>query len=552
MSQQEYHRLLVRQMRRFLKPELIEELTPFLESISAYYDDAEKERRLLEHTLDVSSRELEEANRSLLKRHKEIHDSILNALSVGLFAIDLHGNVIFVNASACYTLGRVEHELIGKSIEIFLSNQDIVDIIEYGVGFGRKEGEAEIKDAYGNIIPIRYSAYPLIEENTPSGTVFSFSDISLDQKRQELLDLQQLALESTATMMLIADKDGNIQYANNEYLRFSGYDRDEIIGEPSYFIADDRINDPAVVAECWAKVHNGEVWEGEFLAQIKSGDVYFEELMVTPLIDRGRITHVVAVKKNISERIRAQEELKLARDEAIMAMNQAKEANRAKDTFLSNMSHELRTPLNAIIGFSQILVAKPDTPTGVKPFIEKILISGKNLLALVNTILDFSKIEAGKMDVHKTPFLMNDLIHEAYILVEPMAEKKGLTLITNIDEGIMVYADRQLIKQVIINLLSNAIKFSPEKETIVIHHYREEEKNIFCISDHGHGIPNEKIESLFSPFVQIREHQSEATKGTGLGLSIVKKIIELHEGTIWVESRIEEGSQFYFSLPIAN
>ena len=424
MSQQEYHRLLARQMRRFLKPELIAEVTPFLESISAYYDDAEKERRLLEHTLDVSSKELEEANRSLLQRHKEIHDSILNALSVGLFAIDLHGNVIFVNASACYTLGRSENELIGNSIEIFLSNQDIIDIIEYGVGFGRKEGEAEIKDAYGNIIPIRYTAYPLIKENTPSGTVFSFSDISLDQKRQELLDLQQLALESTATMMLIADKDGNIQYANNEYLRFSGYDKDEIVGEASHFIADDRINDPSVVAECWAKVHNGEVWEGEFLAQIKSGDVYFEELTVTPLIDRGRITHVVAVKKNISERIRAQEELKLARDEAIMAMNQAKEANRAKDTFLSNMSHELRTPLNAIIGFSQILVAKPDTPVSIKPFIEKILISGKNLLALVNTILDFSKIEAGKMEVHKTPFLMNDLIHEANILVEPMAEKK--------------------------------------------------------------------------------------------------------------------------------
>ena len=552
MSQQEYHRLLARQMRRFLKPELIAEVTPFLESISAYYDDAEKERRLLEHTLDVSSRELEEANRSLLQRHKEIHDSILNALSVGLFAIDLQGNVIFVNASACYTLGRTEHELIGNSIEIFLSNQDIADIIEYGVGFGRKEGEAEIKDAYGNVIPIRYTAYPLITENTPSGTVFSFSDISLDQKRQELLDLQQLALESTATMMLIADKDGNIQYANNEYLRFSGYDKDEIVGEASHFIADDRINDPSMVAECWKKVHNGEVWEGELLAQMKSGDVYFEELTVTPLIDRERITHVVAVKKNISERIQAQEELKLARDEAIMAMNQAKEANRAKDTFLSNMSHELRTPLNAIIGFSQILVAKPDTPVSIKPFIEKILISGKNLLALVNTILDFSKIEAGKMEVHKTPFLMNDLIHEANILVEPMAEKKGLKLIAKMDEGVMVHADRQLIKQVIINLLSNAIKFSPEKETIVFHHYREEEKNIFCISDHGYGIPNEKIESLFDPFVQIREHQSEATKGTGLGLSIVKKIIELHEGNIWVESRVGEGSQFYFSLPLAN
>ena len=549
MEPSSYHRLLIRQMRRFIRPELVDELAPFLNSVSDFYNEAEKERRLLENTLDVSSRELEQANKLLQRQHKEMHDSILNALSVGLFAVDLEGNIIFSNESACYLLGRPENEMIDHNIDQFIDDEEISNIIEYGVGFGRREGETSVHDALGSTIPVRYSAYSITNDGLPKGIVFSISDISLDQKREELIDLQQLALESTATMMLIADNEGNIQYANKEFLRHSGYENEDVIGENSQFIIDDEINDPMQVKECWDQVKNGEVWEGEILSRIKSGDVYFEELSVTPLIERGKVTHLVAVKKNISERIRVQEELKLARDDAITAMNQAKEANLAKDTFLSSMSHELRTPLNAIIGFSQILIAKADTPANIKMFIEKIHISGKNLLSLVNTILDFSKIEAGKMDMHIAPFLMKDLISEVEILVEPMADKKHLTLSLDIEEGVLIRADRQLIKQVMVNLLTNAIKFSPESEIITLLYRREEQSDVFGIADHGYGIASDKIETLFNPFVQIREHQSDAMKGTGLGLTIVKKIIELHSGKIWVESVVGEGSCFYFSLP---
>lgn len=249
-----------------------------------------------------------------------------------------------------------------------------------------------------------------------------------------------------------------------------------------------------------------------------------------------------------NEELRAQEELRASRDEAIMAMNQAKEANKAKDAFLSNMSHELRTPLNAIIGFSQILMAKQETPEPIKIFISKINIAGKNLLSLVNTILDFSKIEAGKMEVHKAPLRMNDLVEEIKVLIEPMAMKKNLMFLVRMEEDIEVFADRQLIKQAMLNLITNAIKFSPNGETITLEHHHEEEREIFAICDHGYGIPPDKIATLFDPFVQIREHQSDAIKGTGLGLTIVKKIIELHEGNIWVESVEGEGSCFYYSL----
>lgn len=232
------------------------------------------------------------------------------------------------------------------------------------------------------------------------------------------------------------------------------------------------------------------------------------------------------------------------------ALLMTQEASRAKDVFLSSMSHELRTPLNAIIGFSQILMAKSDTPETVKGVVEKIHISGKNLLTLVNSILDFSKIEAGKMDVLIDPFEMQGLLDEVKILVEPMAAKKQISLLLEVREPLIVMADRQLIKQVLVNLLSNAIKFSPPASKIEFHHTDGNGVHIFSIQDHGTGIPKEKIETLFDPFTQIREHQSESAKGTGLGLAIVKKIVELHHGEIWVESVEGSGSSFFISLPI--
>jgi len=231
------------------------------------------------------------------------------------------------------------------------------------------------------------------------------------------------------------------------------------------------------------------------------------------------------------------------------ALVMAQEASRAKDAFLSSMSHELRTPLNAIIGFSQILMAKSDTPETIKGFIEKIHISGKNLLTLVNTILDFSKIESGKMDVVIAPFDMQSLIDEVKVLVEPMANKNEIKLALDLPKSLNIEADRQLIKQVLVNLLSNAIKFSPQSSAIVLEYTKEDEFHIFSIRDQGVGIPQDQISTLFDPFTQIREHQSESIKGTGLGLAIVKKIIELHHGKIWVESVHGEGSVFYIRLP---
>lgn len=178
------------------------------------------------------------------------------------------------------------------------------------------------------------------------------------------------------------------------------------------------------------------------------------------------------------------------------ALNIAKDANRAKDAFLSSMSHELRTPLNAIIGFSQILLARPDTQEVSKGFVEKIMIAGKSLLSLVNTILDFSKIEAGKMDFNPQLFEIATLIEEVQSITEPLLMKKRLNCRIERENTEVVFADRQLLKQVLINLISNAGKFSPQNGTISVSFVQEGESLRIGIADEGEGFPPDKIDTL--------------------------------------------------------
>jgi len=235
--------------------------------------------------------------------------------------------------------------------------------------------------------------------------------------------------------------------------------------------------------------------------------------------------------------------------ELINALEEARQAALAKDAFFATMSHELRTPLNSIIGFSQILLKRSDSPKEFSTYMEKILISGKHLLDLVNTILDFSKMKAGKMELNRTTFMLSEMLRDVGIMSEPLAAKRHILLTFPHVETESMRGDRKMLQQILINVLSNAIKFSPEDSSITLA-YEAGESHLFTICDQGIGIAPEHIETIFDPFSQIEGSSQNAIKGTGLGLAIVKEMVDAHHGKIWATSTLGAGSCFYISIPL--
>ncbi len=255
---------------------------------------------------------------------------------------------------------------------------------------------------------------------------------------------------------------------------------------------------------------------------------------------------VIGTIEDITER-------KKAEDALLHAKMVAEAANRSKDGFLATMSHELRTPLTSVIGFSDVLLDETFGTLDEKQmrYVAHISDAGKHLLKLINNVLDLSKVEAGKMELQYETLSVSEAITEIQTLISPLARKKSISVDVEFDPQIdTINADRTKFKQIMYNLASNAIKFTPDRGSVKIHARCSDSVALVSVKDTGIGISKEDINKLFHPFKQLNSYLANESAGTGLGLALVKKFVELHEGRIWVESEVGEGSTFTFSIPI--
>jgi len=235
-----------------------------------------------------------------------------------------------------------------------------------------------------------------------------------------------------------------------------------------------------------------------------------------------------------------------------IAKEQADKANNAKSDFLSNMSHEIRTPLNAIVGFSETLKDE-DIPDSARENVDDIIMASNNLLDIVNGILDISKIEANKLEIINKEYDIKSVLDELTALTKARIGDKGLDFRVNIDPSLprVLYGDNIRLKQVILNILTNAVKYT--KEGYVIFTVSSVIKGdicrlIFSVEDSGIGIKEESIPKLFSKFERLDVEKEITIEGTGLGLAITKKLVELMNGTIVVQSVYGKGSKFTISI----
>jgi signal transduction histidine kinase/ActR/RegA family two-component response regulator len=227
-------------------------------------------------------------------------------------------------------------------------------------------------------------------------------------------------------------------------------------------------------------------------------------------------------------------------------------ASRHKSEFLASMSHELRTPLNAVIGFSEVLIDRMFGELNERQdeYVHDIWNSGRHLLELLNEILDLSKVEAGRMVLEPSTFRVEQALEYAVSLVRERAARHGITVRITVDEGVdTIDADELRFKQVLLNLLSNAVKFTPDGGDVRVRATRRPDELVVTVADTGVGIPPEDRDRIFESFQQGGRGVARE-EGTGLGLTLTRRIVELFNGRLWLDSEVGVGSTFGFAVPL--
>jgi len=228
-------------------------------------------------------------------------------------------------------------------------------------------------------------------------------------------------------------------------------------------------------------------------------------------------------------------------------------ASQHKSEFLANMSHELRTPLNAIIGFSEVLLERMFGEINEKQddYLKDIHSSGKHLLSLINDILDLSKVEAGRMELEPAAFDVPTAIDNAMTLVRERAQRHDIALGVDVAGGVdEIVADERKFKQILLNLLTNAVKFTPDGGRVDVVARRAGPLLEVAVRDTGIGIAKDDQDAVFEEFRQVGRHYTNKQEGTGLGLALTRRFVELHGGTIRLDSEPGKGSTFTFTIPV--
>ncbi len=375
---------------------------------------------------------------------------------------------------------------------------------------------------------------------------------SIEERDQSLRKLSRV-VEQGADAVLITDPNGVIEYANPAFEAMTGYLASEAVGKKPNILKSGE-HSPEMYQKLWATILAGETYHGVLTNKKKNGELYYEQKSITPLKDpQGRILHFVSTGHDITQRIRAEEQL-LALNETLEQRvaersAAAETANRAKSEFLANMSHELRTPLNSVIGFANILLKNKAATLRREDllFLERIVANGKHLLGLINQILDLSKIEARKVELEFSTVSLAEMIPDVLAQFEGQLRRRDVKLLADLPAVIApIVTDEIKLKQVLINLVANALKFTEHGSvTVRVTVERALGRPLsIAVVDTGIGIPQSRMTAVFEAFQQADASTTRKYGGTGLGLTISQALCLMMGYRIEVQSEVGQGSSF--------
>ena len=552
---------------------------PAVVSVTALRDDQNAIIGYLLIGTDNTARK--RAEEALLKAGA-LQDAIFNSANFSSIATDARGVIQIFNVGAERMLGYSAADVMNKitpadisdpqeviaraktlSVElstpitpgfealVFKASRGIEDI--YELTYIRKDGSrfpavvsvTALRDAQNAII-----GYLLIGTDNTARKQIEEEQKQLAQRLRDQQFYTRSLFESNIDALMTTDPAGIITDVNKQMETLTGCTRDELIGAPfkSCFTDPDRAETSIKLVLSEKKVTNYEL-----TAHARDGRETVVSYNATTFYDRDRrLQGVFAAARDVTERKRLDQTLQETNVELERAKIAAEKANLAKSDFLSSMSHELRSPLNAILGFAQLMESAVPAPTDAqKESIAQILQAGWHLLKLINEILDLAVIESGKVSLSSEPVSLAEVMSECQTMMESQAQQRGIRM--NFPKPgevaqLCVRADRTRLKQIIINLLSNAIKYNREAGSVMVGCRVSTPGRIrISVADTGAGLPPGKLAQLFQPFNRLGQ-EAGGVAGTGIGLVVTKRLAELMEGVLGVESKVGEGSVFWCDL----
>ncbi len=362
---------------------------------------------------------------------------------------------------------------------------------------------------------------------------------------------QKFALDEHA-IVAVTDVQGTITYVNEKFCAISQYSKEELIGQ-NHRILNSGYHSKEFFQQMYHTIGNGQVWRGEMRNRAKDGSLYWVDATIVPFAGAdGKPRQYVAIRADITERKRAEEEIQKLNDElehrVVERTAQLKTANQELEAFSYSVSHDLRAPLRHISGFSQMLVEEfgsilePDA----RRYVERIHAGTQKMGVLVDELLNLARV--GRQAVHLQTSDLNPMVAEMLALLQ--AESVGRQVEWVIADLPAVECDPVLVRQVFQNLLANALKFTRSRAHAVIEvRCREEDgQPAFIVRDNGIGFDMKYVDKLFGVFQRL--HRAEDFEGTGIGLATVQRIVHKHGGRVWAEAELDKGAAFYFTLGV--
>jgi PAS domain S-box-containing protein len=356
--------------------------------------------------------------------------------------------------------------------------------------------------------------------------------------------LYRVLADNTSDVIVLSNVSGVRRYVSPSAQPVLGYAPEELVGRSvlEFIHPEDRAR---VSEKIQALRADTDRFRETYRFIRKDGQIVWIESAGRAVIDpaTGALDGYVAAKRDITDRI-------LADERASRAIEEAQAANRAKSEFLASMSHELRTPLNAVSGFAQILALNTDVPAKQRQWASYIVKGARQLLSLVNDVLDLARIDTGRMSIAAEPVAVAPLLVEVTELLTPVAADRDIVLrLTPPPDGLAVFADRARLLQVLLNIGSNAIKYNFPGGSVTFGAAPAADGKVrLSVTDTGKGISNRQLEEIFDAFNRLGEELGDI-EGTGIGLTIARKLAELMDGQIGVESEPGRGSLFWVDLP---